>query len=473
MTPNLLTSLFERPWLRRSVLTIAAVAIIIALYYGEENWRGKRAWEKYKRERVALGENFGRMSLALPKVPDDQNFYKTPLLEANGYRNSTNRPSPQCRWLFDSTAFKGAIGSQSEGKRSKLSAYHDYLRKQANYNAPANRLDVAADIVRVFNENSDINEIRAASLRPFSQCDYVSDALDAPIPNFIEIRGFVQGFALLLKAELDLGDSENAFRDMGVILKFADAMRGNPKMVGSMLRVAVVGLYTQTFWEGWADKRWTDKQYEAFQKNFESFNLIVDYNRGLEGERAGVRMFVEEIPSLPASFAIKAAPRGWYYQNLLFYHRVMEETRKGYDILEKTYDPKQADRAFKRIVKLCYNPGPLPNPFKVLAQLMVPNFGKAGNACAQAQAFADEAAIVCALERFFHAKGYYPSDLGELSPNYMSKVPHDVIGGQPLCYRSSAKGFQLYSIGLNRTDDGGIAGETSGDWVWISPADSK
>jgi hypothetical protein len=61
----------------------------------------------------------------------------------------------------------------------------------------------------------------------------------------------------------------------------------------------------------------------------------------------------------------------------------------------------------------------------------------------------------------------------------MEKIPHDVIGGQPLHYRRTDDGqFVLYSVGWNETDDGGVVGETKGkvagfefgDWVWRYPA---
>ena len=61
-------------------------------------------------------------------------------------------------------------------------------------------------------------------------------------------------------------------------------------------------------------------------------------------------------------------------------------------------------------------------------------------------------------------------------PQFIEKLPHDIIGGQPLHYRRTDDGkFLLYSIGWNETDDGGQpspSGEngwidfTKGDWVW-------
>ena len=36
----------------------AGVALFLALFYAEEDWRGKRDWEKYKRAAEATGERF-------------------------------------------------------------------------------------------------------------------------------------------------------------------------------------------------------------------------------------------------------------------------------------------------------------------------------------------------------------------------------------------------------------------------------
>ena len=81
---------------------------------------------------------------------------------------------------------------------------------------------------------------------------------------------------------------------------------------------------------------------------------------------------------------------------------------------------------------------------------------------------ANEALIACALERYRLAHGQYPEALDALIPQFIEKVPHDLIGGQPLKYRNTGERFLLYSIGWNERDDGGVPGKTipEGDWVW-------
>jgi hypothetical protein len=84
-----------------------------------------------------------------------------------------------------------------------------------------------------------------------------------------------------------------------------------------------------------------------------------------------------------------------------------------------------------------------------------------------------------ALERYRLAHGEYPETLDALAPQFIEKVPHDVVGGQPLHYRRTPDGqFVLYSVGWNETDDDGevvlkkdgAVDISNGDWVWRYPA---
>ena len=83
-----------------------------------------------------------------------------------------------------------------------------------------------------------------------------------------------------------------------------------------------------------------------------------------------------------------------------------------------------------------------------------------------------------ALERYRFVHGVFPDSLDALAPQFMEKIPHDIINGQPLHYRRTDDGqFILYSVGWNETDDGGqvvlkkngSVDRTKGDWVWQYP----
>src|SRR5437763_1058844 len=85
-------ALFSWRTLRRLLIVLAPLVTIVAIVVTEENWRGKRAWENYKREQEAKGEHFEYTAFVPPPVPDDQNLAMCPLLKPMAdYEFVTNR----------------------------------------------------------------------------------------------------------------------------------------------------------------------------------------------------------------------------------------------------------------------------------------------------------------------------------------------------------------------------------------------
>jgi hypothetical protein len=118
-------------------------------------------------------------------------------------------------------------------------------------------------------------------------------------------------------------------------------------------------------------------------------------------------------------------------------------------------------------------------PFNILERVLLPALGNAAIKFAYAQSSTDLARTAIALERYRLAHGEFPESLDALAPQIIEKIPHDVIGGEPLHYRRTDDGqFVLYSVGWNEKDDGGVVGRTTngkgvnnrnGDWVWRYP----
>jgi hypothetical protein len=66
--------------------------------------------------------------------------------------------------------------------------------------------------------------------------------------------------------------------------------------------------------------------------------------------------------------------------------------------------------------------------------------------------------IMLAIEGYRADAGALPETLDALVPDYLEAVPVDPTHGDPFVYRidgDEAIGYVLYSIGLDRTDDGG------------------
>ncbi|HEY4952503.1 MAG TPA: hypothetical protein VII71_03850, partial [Verrucomicrobiae bacterium] len=78
---------------RRILIVLAVVVTLIAIFYTEEDWRGKRAWENCKRELEAKGAVLDWDKFIPPPVPDDQNFFKAPKMAewfVRGAKTMTN-----------------------------------------------------------------------------------------------------------------------------------------------------------------------------------------------------------------------------------------------------------------------------------------------------------------------------------------------------------------------------------------------
>jgi len=60
-----------------------------------------------------------------------------------------------------------------------------------------------------------------------------------------------------------------------------------------------------------------------------------------------------------------------------------------------------------------------------------------------------------AVEQFRLTRGRLPAELCELVPDFIKTIPQDPFDGRRLRYKLLEKGFVVYSIGVDRRDDGG------------------
>src|SRR5260221_9233829 len=159
-------------FLRRSVFVVAALLTAIALFYRVEHWRGIRAWEQCQRKLAAEGEQLDWAAYVPSRVPDEQNFIKTPLLEAVGYRGqvAANASGPledamQC--LIWEASVDSRVGRKTDWGRCQAA-----LRRRAGLNLPPLPQEPAADLLHALQGiEPALDELRAASLKPLGQFD--------------------------------------------------------------------------------------------------------------------------------------------------------------------------------------------------------------------------------------------------------------------------------------------------------------
>jgi hypothetical protein len=144
----------------------------------------------------------------------------------------------------------------------------------------------------------------------------------------------------------------------------------------------------------------------------------------------------------------------------------MVQLANGYQTLSESTESSGQLVFPKKVAAATNAAGSHPAPYNFIAIRSMPNFGHAFFGTAKLQTQVHEALIACALERYRLGHNSYPETLDALVPQFLDKIPADLIGGQPLHYRRAADGkFLLYSVGWNEKDDGGKPGSDD-DWVW-------
>ncbi len=512
-------SIWRKSWKAKTLFVLACLITLIALFYAEENWRGKHNWEQFKSEWEAKGEKFNFADFVPPPVPDDQNFALTPIVFTS-YGQMLTRDGKMIPPDKRDTNFVNRLkmdivhnyedspkdGDWTIAKISDLKVWRDYYRALA---ATTNEFPVAsqpqspaADVLLALSKYDPvIEELRQASQLPDSRfpLDYdIDDPAEILLPHLYALKQCSLALQLRAIAELENDRTEKSFNDIQLALRLADSIRTEPFIITHLVRIAILKITLQPVWEGLAKHKWSDAQLAELDRELAKLNFLADYEFSVRSERAAHVKIVDWMEQKRSRFwelfnmvdndyqktmmnnfglpaEIYLMPKGWYYQSEIVLSKVQQQW-----VLPMVNDPQQtvSPQAAREAVDAV---GTLrPTGVNLFARLLLPELGNYAKKIAHGQTSANLARVAIALERYHFAHGEYPRSLDPLAPQFITKIPHDVINGQPLKYRRTDDGqFVLYSVGWNETDDGGTVALkkdssssidiNNGDWVWRYP----
>lgn len=497
---------------RRFLFGAACFVTLILLAYAVENWRGQRAWTRHRLEWEAKGEKFSIAELAPRPVPEEQNFAFTPLLRpALEYTHTTNGvvwrdtnalarlDGLKAELLPDrDTNNKLVLGIVDKGTFADLVAWRDFYRGNTNYPQPAKTGTPAEDILFAFGKfDSELRELReAAAARPFARYP-VEYEYEPPwailLPHLARMKGLTTLTYVRATAALETGRSAEALADWKLGWRISDSIHDEPILIDHLVRIATLGINLQTVREGLVRHAWTEEQLAELEHHLAAVNLLAEYKLAQRGERAlstggldwlsrqGSRADAFNYLAsdeggggfVPVSWAI---PSGWIRQNMLTISKMHQEfTLAAVDEQSRRVFPDVCDKLEATVEKMGVR------PYTIFAKLLMPALSKAARRSARMQTSLDSARVAIALERHRLANGALPENLDALGPRYLAQIPTDLADGKPLRYRRNADGsYIIYSVGWNKTDDGGeIAWSkakapsvdiSKGDWVWQMPA---
>jgi hypothetical protein len=507
--------------LGRLFFAFLALVTLVALFYLEEHWRGKRAWENYRAGAAVRHQHLDYEYFVPPAVPDEQNFAMTPSLaylydflpgtqtwrDTNAYARNEKAKTITYelskRKGFDLGS--GRFSRWENGERTDLIALLGTNRDAPPSGAatsPATQAEAAAIILDLLHQTFDptLEELRAASRRPYCRFNVKYDAVPMPailLPHLATIKSTAQKLSWRADAELVLGRTNEAFADLTLGLYVGDAVKGEPILISHLVRIACRAILTRVIWDGLAAHQWSDAQLQQLEAGLAKDDLMADTERAILAEQAAFAVrTIEQVMARGNKFYLDDVfeskwkckplhvlmPTGWLYFEMInmcqFYDRyttTFNEWRIGQrDTASVLARLTEEGQEFSKQTPL---KAVLEHRF--LSGLLLPAIGKVAPKSLLAQARIDQTRVACALERYYLANRSYPETLEALAPKFIQKLPADIMTGQPLLYRrETPQSFVLYSVGLNSKDDGGQVvvnkeggvNVEQGDWVWRQPS---
>lgn len=490
----------------RSFFAVAALATLIVLFYAEEDWRGARAWAAAKRDLQAKGESLELRDFIPPPVPDDQNLAMAPLfVRMFSYQidpktrqltfyppqawsnNDTFKALSEMPWGRERTGLPIPVGNGDTwmtGHAMDLPRWQAYYRQRKDFPQPAQPQAPADDALLALTRFKPLLDelAQAASERPETRFPYnwtQQPPWSISLPAYNALQILTATLRLRAVAELRAGQTTLARQDIVLMLRLRRSTERDPTLIASLVDTTCLGILMQSIWEGLADRRWSAEDLDALRDGLRPINALRQYQQAIRGERAffivhspeqlqnrdHARELAETVPPMTSgdqqasSFSLrywlwKALPywpRGWYVQNAVVASRYLQEY--GVDMVDAVGHQvslaklREIDPALQKIPMM---------PGTLLAHVTLPFYSSFVYKFAQTQTTIDQALTACALEKYFLNHHAYPAALTALVPDYLERVPNDVIDGAPMRYRLTMDGrYQLWSIGRDGRDDGG------------------
>ena len=383
---------------------------------------------------------------------------------------------------------------------TRLENWQDYYRNSATnhlgeFPVAPQRQTPAADVLLALSKyDSAMEDLRAASRRPFSRFGTYSASnvkdFTLEFKYLTGIKGCSQVLQLRAIAELADNQSAKGLDDVQLLLRLDDKLQQEPLLIEHLVGLAVAALTLQPIYEGLAQHRWNDAQLAELASTLAAKDFLADYQHAMRGERVyaidalenqrntreGKTMETSDNKTTVTTTSLRLMPSAFFYQSELAFAQMYQQyILPLVNVTNRVVAPAALRQAQAEVQAQMRHY----SPYKVRALMVFQAISKRMITYAKIQTSIDLARVACALERYRLARGELPERLDALAPEYLAKVPHDTIDGQPLRYRRTAVDqYVLYSIGWNQRDDDGQITWTKdkpsrqdlaqGDWVWFS-----
>lgn len=321
------------------------------------------------------------------------------------------------------------------------------------------------------------------------------------LPNLSPMRfgGRLLRADALLAAEQ--GDGKRAVDDISAMLAMADHCAGQPTLISDLVSIAIVAQAAETieFIASWRpaaldDAAWVGVSHRLAALRGGTIRLRLDGERAFfhdtvqryytddgrgdghlrpgtsrvlawTGDYDGAEAAASSVVAGPIFSAVVAGRR----EIVRKYDELMGLVEQEAAVPLWLRDVSRADAELERMKS-----STVQQARYLWIAILFPSLSRANYMFEIATQQRDATLVAIALELYHRKNGGYPPTLDALVPQYLPAVPPDRFDGKPIKYKLLDGKPLLYSVGVNRTDDGGIlapaksrtqANQTAKNWI--------
>jgi hypothetical protein len=506
------------------LIWVAVLFVAVVVIYCVMDFSSSRTWKQFQLQMKAQGESLEFADFIPKPVPDNQNFALAPIVASSysqlldPHGNLIIPPKTSVVNHLDMEIYDNDsgvdiptnyLGGWIKGKKADLKAQQLYYRALSesklhsiNFQIPSQPGMPAKDILLALSKyDSNVEELRLAAQLPYSRfpLNYNSpQPYDIELPHIEALTQCNQMLELRALAELENNQNDLAIADIKLSLRLISSIRSEPSDISQFVRIRMLGNILQPVWQGLNGHNWRDDQLISLENELEKIDFLSDFEFTIRCQRAEEIGAIEyyrrtrrlddlfdmdndDTSDSSASEAMTKIIRSSFYHSIpdsVFYQNEINIGKYIQDlILPITDSQKQtiSPDAKNAAVLALENSSQYRSPNNMIAFMLLPAMPTESEGFAFAQNSVNMAKVACALESYRLVYGNYPQKLDALSPQFIDKIPHDIINGHSLKYHPTQdEKYVLYSVGWNKTDDGGIIAlrngigldRQNGDWVW-------
>jgi hypothetical protein len=297
-------------------------------------------------------------------------------------------------------------------------------------------------------------------------------------PYSKEIRELCRLLYIQAKSEAKNGNHLAALRDSRAIFGMTHHFSNEPLLIGYAVAQSMNTLAHGALAYAIEDAPLTVTQARAFQASLPRDDWTKSFRHALVGERAMGLYVVEGFGN--GNLQDPENPPRWfewviYYPLYLFWRPILK--------LDETHSlrlwSRLIDTPTSQQVPLPLNFVKLQNEaientprLAMLTRVLLPVFTNSSSLRDAAEVRRRQREVALALACYRTAKGQYPADLEDVREVWGANLPLDPYSQKAFVYQREGKSFRLYSIGLNRKDDGG-RNRINMDRKWNSESDDQ